>query len=165
MILPLFFFTFLINLFSLLISLFLGCTDGDKNSQTASDKQPANSKESPQTSLTEKKEPQKLVIEDVKVGEGEEAKPGQKVSVHYTGKLISGKEFDSSHNRKTPFVFQLGKGMVIPGWDQGVAGMKVGGKRILTIPSQLAYGKRGVPGVIPADSTLIFEVELLEIKK
>ncbi|NUQ76883.1 MAG: FKBP-type peptidyl-prolyl cis-trans isomerase [Polyangiaceae bacterium] len=106
---------------------------------------------------------QELKIEDLQVGSGAEAKPGQLVSVHYTGTLTSGKKFDSSKDRGKPFQFPLGAGRVIKGWDQGVAGMKVGGVRKLTIPPHLAYGDRGVPGAIPGGATLVFEVELLGI--
>lgn len=106
----------------------------------------------------------KLEIKDVAVGKGKEAKAGDRVSVHYTGKLTDGKEFDSSRPRNKPFDFQLGQGNVIKGWDQGVAGMKVGGKRKLTIPPSLGYGERGSPPVIPPGSTLVFDVELLEVK-
>ncbi|HZV00581.1 MAG TPA: FKBP-type peptidyl-prolyl cis-trans isomerase [Planctomycetota bacterium] len=104
-----------------------------------------------------------LVKEDLKVGTGAEAKQGNKVSVHYTGWLTNGKKFDSSVDRKQPFGFTLGAGMVIKGWDQGVLGMKVGGKRKLTIPPELAYGQKGFPGAIPPNSTLVFEVELLQV--
>ena len=105
-----------------------------------------------------------LKIEELKAGEGKEAKSGQTVSVHYTGWLMNGTKFDSSVDRKSPFSFNLGAGMVIPGWDQGVAGMKVGGKRKLTIPPHLAYGERGAGGVIPPNAPLVFEVELLDVK-
>lgn len=104
-----------------------------------------------------------LKMEDIKVGTGEEAKAGDVVSVHYTGTLTDGKKFDSSVDRNQPFEFTLGAGQVIKGWDQGVAGMKVGGKRKLTIPSDLAYGDRAVGGVIPAGATLLFDVELISI--
>ena len=107
--------------------------------------------------------PNGLVYEDLDVGEGAEAAPGQDVTVHYTGWLADGTKFDSSKDRDQPFVFRLGKGQVIKGWEEGVAGMKVGGKRKLTIPPQLGYGARGAGGVIPPDATLTFEVELLEV--
>ncbi len=105
-----------------------------------------------------------LQIEEQVQGTGAEAKAGQRVSVHYTGWLTDGKKFDSSLDRGKPFQFKLGAGEVIKGWDQGVAGMKVGGKRKLTIPSDLAYGARDVgSGLIPPNSTLVFEVELLGV--
>jgi len=105
-----------------------------------------------------------LKIEDLVGGTGAEAKAGDTVSVHYTGWLINGTEFDSSLKRGQPFEFTLGQGRVIQGWDEGVAGMKVGGKRKLTIPPELGYGARGSGSQIPPNSTLVFEVELLEIK-
>ena len=105
-----------------------------------------------------------LVIEELVVGTGNTAASGQKVSVHYTGWLTNGTKFDSSKDRGEPFVFPLGKGNVIKGWDEGVAGMKVGGKRKLTIPPQLGYGARGAGNVIPPNATLVFEVELLDVK-
>jgi FKBP-type peptidyl-prolyl cis-trans isomerase len=106
-----------------------------------------------------------LQIQDIKVGTGAEAMAGKKVGVHYTGWLQSnGQKFDSSLDRNQPFEFQLGAGQVIQGWDQGVAGMKVGGKRKLTIPPQLGYGAAGAGGVIPPNATLIFDVELLDVK-
>ena len=109
-----------------------------------------------------------LQYEDITVGEGEEAKAGDHVTVHYTGWLqnddgSAGKKFDSSKDRNDPFQFPLGAGRVIQGWDQGVAGMKIGGKRTLVIPSALGYGARGAGGVIPPNATLIFEVELLGV--
>jgi FKBP-type peptidyl-prolyl cis-trans isomerase len=104
-----------------------------------------------------------LVIEDLKVGTGTEARAGQQVTVHYVGTLTDGKKFDSSRDRGQGFGFKLGAGQVIQGWDQGVAGMKVGGLRKLTIPPHLAYGERGFPGAIPPNSTLVFEVELLGV--
>jgi FKBP-type peptidyl-prolyl cis-trans isomerase len=110
---------------------------------------------------------QKLIVEDLVVGAGAGASLGEEVKVHYTGWLIEagdkGEKFDSSHDRGEPFVFPLGGGYVIPGWDEGVQGMKVGGKRRLTIPPHMAYGERGAGGVIPPNATLIFEVELLEV--
>jgi len=104
-----------------------------------------------------------LDIQDLEIGTGAEAKAGQAVSVHYTGCLTDGSKFDSSLDRGRPFSFQLGAGEVIQGWDQGVAGMKVGGKRRLTIPPALGYGARGYPPVIPPNATLVFEVELLSV--
>lgn len=105
----------------------------------------------------------KLIMEDLVVGTGTAAASGQKVTVHYTGWLTNGTKFDSSKDRGDPFVFPLGKGQVIKGWDQGVQGMKVGGKRKLTIPPGMAYGSRGAGGVIPPNATLVFEVELLGV--
>ena len=104
-----------------------------------------------------------LVIEEMTVGTGATAVAGKKVSVHYTGWLVDGTRFDSSKDRGDPFIFPLGKGHVIKGWDEGVAGMKVGGKRKLIVPAQLGYGSRGAGGVIPPNATLVFEVELLEV--
>jgi FKBP-type peptidyl-prolyl cis-trans isomerase FkpA len=105
----------------------------------------------------------KLISEDLVIGTGTAAASGQKVTVHYTGWLTNGTKFDSSKDRGDPFVFPLGKGQVIKGWDQGVQGMKVGGKRKLTIPPEMGYGSRGAGGVIPPNATLVFEVELLGV--
>ena len=104
-----------------------------------------------------------LSMQDIKVGTGAEAKAGMTVSVHYVGTLTDGSKFDSSRDTGEPFRFNLGAGLVIRGWDEGVAGMKVGGMRKLTIPPALGYGARGYPPVIPANATLVFEVELLAI--
>jgi FKBP-type peptidyl-prolyl cis-trans isomerase len=102
-----------------------------------------------------------LEIEDQIVGDGEEAVAGQTVEVHYTGWLTDGTKFDSSHDRNQTFSFKLGAGQVIAGWDQGVAGMKIGGARKLTIPPEMGYGERGAGGVIPPNATLVFKVELI----
>lgn len=107
---------------------------------------------------------EEVKIEDLLVGTGDEAVSGKKVTVHYTGTLTDGTKFDSSLDRGTPFTFNLGAGEVIKGWDQGVAGMKVGGKRKLTIPPSLAYGETGAGDAIPPNATLIFEVELLKVE-
>ncbi|MEZ4211917.1 MAG: FKBP-type peptidyl-prolyl cis-trans isomerase [Nitrospira sp.] len=101
---------------------------------------------------------------DLVVGTGREAVAGNHATVHYTGWLTNGTKFDSSVDRRDPFSFPIGSGKVIKGWDEGVAGMKVGGKRKLTIPPQLGYGARGAGGVIPPNATLVFEVELLEVR-
>ena len=102
----------------------------------------------------------KLEITDTQLGTGAEATAGKNVSVHYTGRLTNGSKFDSSLDRGRPFTFKLGAGMVIQGWDQGVAGMKVGGKRTLIIPPEMGYGARGAGGVIPPNAVLVFDVEL-----
>jgi len=105
-----------------------------------------------------------LKYDDETVGTGAEAKAGNTVDVHYTGWLKDGTKFDSSRDRGKPFSFKLGAGQVIKGWDEGVAGMKIGGKRKLIIPADLGYGKRGTGGVIPPDAELTFDVELLKVK-
>jgi FKBP-type peptidyl-prolyl cis-trans isomerase len=107
---------------------------------------------------------EELQIEEIIIGEGKEATAGAKITVNYTGALTDGTKFDSSFDRDEPFTFVFGVGQVIPGWDEGLAGMKVGGKRKLTIPSDMAYGEAGAGNVIPPNATLIFEVELLEVE-
>ena len=108
-----------------------------------------------------------LIIEDITVGSGAEARAGARVQVHYTGWLfndgVKGAKFDSSKDRGEPFSFALGAGQVIKGWDEGFAGMKIGGVRVLTIPPEMGYGARGAGGVIPPNATLLFEVELLGV--
>jgi FKBP-type peptidyl-prolyl cis-trans isomerase len=108
--------------------------------------------------------PSGLQYRDDAVGDGAEARAGQTVSVHYTGTLTDGKKFDSSRDRGQPFQFHLGGGQVIRGWDEGVAGMKVGGRRRLVIPPELGYGSRAMGSAIPANSTLVFDVELLGVR-
>ena len=108
--------------------------------------------------------PSGLRYEEEVVGTGEAPKTGQQVIVHYTGTLTNGQKFDSSRDRNEPFSFVLGVGQVIKGWDEGLSTMRVGGKRKLYIPGALAYGSRGVPGVIPPDAELVFDVELLGVR-
>ena len=105
-----------------------------------------------------------MKVEDLKVGTGAEATDGKKATVHYTGWLTDGKKFDSSWDRGEPIAFELGAGRVIKGWDEGIAGMKVGQKRTLIIPSHMGYGPYGAGGVIPRNATLVFDVELLGVK-
>ena len=104
-----------------------------------------------------------MVIDDIKIGVGEEVKAGDTVAVHYVGTLQNGQEFDNSRKRGAPFEFEVGGGQVIKGWDEGLVGMKVGGQRVLVIPPEMAYGDQGV-GPIPGGATLVFAIELMEIK-
>jgi peptidylprolyl isomerase len=122
------------------------------------------SPERPQIEKPEGDIPFELAVDDLVVGEGDEAVAGSRVSVHYVGvSFKTGKEFDASWNRGQPFEFRLGKGQVIPGWDLGVQGMRVGGRRKLTIPSAMAYGARGAGGVIEPHEPLVFVVDLLAV--
>ncbi len=105
-----------------------------------------------------------LEYKETKLGNGAQAEAGKTVSVHYEGKLLDGKVFDSSFERGAPIEFQLGVGQVIKGWDEGIALMKVGGEATLTIPPELGYGERGAGGIIPPNATLIFNVELVDVK-
>lgn len=116
------------------------------------------------TNMNNSTQSAKLVIEDTKLGTGTEVKSGDTVVMHYKGTLTDGTKFDSSYDRNEPFSTQIGVGQVIKGWDLGIPGMKIGGKRKLTIPSDLGYGSTGTGGVIPPNATLIFEVELIDIK-
>lgn len=137
------------------------CTSSETPSAppvTPTSSAPASASNAPRTTSSG------LIIETLAAGSGPTAKSGDKVSVHYTGWLTNGTKFDSSRDRNEPFSFRLGAGQVIPGWDEGVAGMQPGGKRRLTVPAHLAYGPRGAGGVIPPNAVLIFEVELLAIQ-
>jgi FKBP-type peptidyl-prolyl cis-trans isomerase FkpA len=140
------------------LALGVGCTKKQSDSGSTTTAESGTNMANNQTAAVTE-----LKIEDLKVGDGAEAKNGSTVTVHYTGWLTDGKKFDSSLDRQSPFKFRLGAHQVIQGWDKGVAGMKVGGKRKLTIPSDMAYGPRGAGNVIPPNATLVFEVELLEV--
>jgi FKBP-type peptidyl-prolyl cis-trans isomerase len=140
----------------LLLIISIGCDQGEKMS--VSTDQPRNITESEFVETNTG-----LKYSDIKVGSGETAKSGDLVSVHYTGWLTDGKRFDSSVLRQKPFSFPIGQGRVIAGWEEGVAGMQIGGIRQLVIPPDLGYGEAGAGGVIPPGATLVFEVELLEI--
>ncbi len=131
--------------------------------QTVPAEDAADAPEDPAASAPAADAVTELVIEDLEEGDGAEAKAGDNVTVHYTGWLTDGTKFDSSLDRGEPFTFDLGQGYVIKGWDEGVAGMKVGGKRKLTIPSDMGYGDAGAPPSIPGGATLVFEVELLSV--
>lgn len=145
---------FLSLTFSVLaMTAFVGCTKCSKDKQG----------EDPISNLKED-EVKELRIVDSQVGSGAEAVAGKAVTVHYTGTLFNGTKFDSSVDRGQPFTFNLGAGQVIQGWDMGVAGMKVGGKRKLIIPPHLGYGERGAGGVIPPNAVLVFDVELLGVQ-
>lgn len=145
-----------VALIAVVVASFVACGGGDGGSDTAGSGEEECSHEVTTTS-------DGLKIEDIECGEGAEAKKGDSLTVHYVGKLADGTKFDASRDHGQPFQFQLGAGQVIAGWDEGLVGMKVGGKRQLTIPPELGYGKSGSPPVIPPNATLVFEIELLEI--
>jgi FKBP-type peptidyl-prolyl cis-trans isomerase len=138
--------------FILTLLIFVGCTKGCQKD------------EAPATKVPTQQATGQLEMKDIEMGNGAVAEAGKKVSVHYTGTLMDGTKFDSSRDRNRPFDFTLGAGEVIKGWDEGVKGMKVGGKRELVIPPDMGYGERGAGGVIPPNATLKFEVELLSVK-
>lgn len=141
--------------------IYVGVSSIDKGSEPEISEIAENAVEEKGSEVSEIME---LIKEDVKVGEGSEAVAGKRVTVHYTGTLEDGTKFDSSKDRGEPFEFNLGTGQVIKGWDEGVAGMKVGGIRKLTIPSELGYGERGAGTAIPPNAVLVFEVELLGVE-
>jgi peptidylprolyl isomerase len=159
-------------IFALCISLAVaGCGGGDSTTDSTEAAGSASASESgskektkPKVTVPKGAPPKKLEVKDLEEGSGAEAKAGDEVTVQYVGvNYKSGKEFDASWDRGEPFTFQLGAGMVIPGWDQGVEGMKVGGRRELIIPPELAYGPEGSPPAIGPDETLIFVIDLLEV--
>ena len=155
---------FLVAMYSLVICLIVlisGCAKNEESSEATGPVVTPTVTVPPAQSVGDVTE---LRIEDAKVGTGSVAEAGKRVTVHYTGWLTNGTKFDSSKNHGQPFTFQLGDGQVIKGWDQGVAGMKVGGVRRLTIPPSLGYGATGAGGVIPQNATLVFEVELLDVQ-
>lgn len=155
------------TLMSALFFVFAGCACDKTNKTSEVKTDQAGEKSSEMAEKTSEDGSQsddnKLEIVDVKVGNGAEVVVGKNIEVHYTGTLTDGTKFDSSRDRNDTFTFAFGTGKVIPGWDQGLVGMKVGGVRKLSIPSDLAYGPNGVPGVIPPNSRLNFEVELIKV--
>jgi peptidylprolyl isomerase len=142
-----------------------GSSEATTTSEAPPKSEPAAKKTKPKVTVPNGPPPQELETKDLEEGTGAEAKSGDKVTVQYVGvDYKSGKEFDASWNRGEPFSFTLGASEVIPGWDQGIVGMKVGGRRELTIPPELAYGETGAPPAIPPNETLIFVVDLLEVE-
>lgn len=145
-----------------------GCGGGDSTSTeptAAESPGTAAAKTKPEVEVPKGAPPKQLVVEDLEPGSGEEAESGDQVTVQYVGvNYKSGKEFDASWDRGEPFTFTLGAGEVIPGWDQGVEGMRVGGRRELIIPPSLGYGSTGSPPVIPPDETLVFVVDLVGVE-
>ncbi len=164
--------TLILTLLALSFTLILGQMAWADDKPTAETKKAEPSKAETKPAKTKKAEAKapkykdvtKLKKDEMKKGSGTEAKSGATVTVHYTGWLVNGTKFDSSVDRGQPFTFHLGKSEVIKGWDEGVSGMKVGGKRRLHIPPDMGYGPNGAPPVIPPNATLIFEVELLDVK-
>jgi peptidylprolyl isomerase len=158
-----------VTILVLSVALAAGCggddsTTGTTEGEAAAPAESASAGGKPKVSAPSGPPPKKLVIEDLKTGTGAQAKAGDEVTVNYVGvNYKSGKEFDASWDRGEPFTFPLGAGMVIPGWDKGVEGMKVGGRRELIIPPNLAYGPEGSPPAIPPNETLIFVIDLLEV--
>jgi FKBP-type peptidyl-prolyl cis-trans isomerase len=147
------------GILAVVIAVILIGRSGGSNGETTSVADPGPK---PTVQVPKGPPPNHLVVRDLKAGDGVEAKPGDQVSVQYVGVLYSdGKQFDSSWDRGQPFSFQLGGGQVIKGWDEGVAGMKVGGRRELIIPPNLAYGPQGQPPTIPANATLVFVIDLV----
>jgi peptidylprolyl isomerase len=139
-------------------------TTGSTEATTAAESPGSTEKTKPTVTVPKGPPPKKLVIKELEEGTGEEAKSGDEVTVQYVGvNYKSGKEFDASWDRGEPFPLQLGAGMVIPGWEQGIEGMKVGGRRELIIPPELAYGPEGRPPTIGPNETLIFVIDLLEV--
>ena len=145
-----------------------GCGDSDsEESASTSTPEAASAPEptKPEVTVPKGKAPKKLVIKDIEEGTGATAEPGKQVSVHYVGvSKLNGRQFDASWDRGEPFTFQLGAGAVIQGWDQGVQGMKVGGRRELVIPPDLAYGPQGSPPAIGPNETLVFVIDLLDVQ-
>lgn len=141
-----------------------GGSSSSESSSTSSESSAATNKTKPKVTVPKGAPPKKLVVKEIEKGSGEEAKSGDEVTVQYVGvDYKNGKEFDSSWSRNEPFTFTLGEGQVIPGWDKGVAGMKVGGRRELIIPPELAYGETGSPPAIGPNETLVFVIDLLEV--